>query len=201
MSRQKQTKRSAEPARPLEGKGNLFFVLGMIFDTLGVFGIVTHFVARDLGTLPIGMFFLMGGLAQIVTATQLKGWPGRLLHSAIGAGYAFLGAALAAGAGLPGLNPVRVGGYGVFVAGLMRTMLGFKPVDRRGGALLAATGALSLCLGGLMWFWPGAAKQAGILLSIEFFNNAAGYMILGVLLRRSPPAAAHPSPALPKQRA
>jgi uncharacterized membrane protein HdeD (DUF308 family) len=201
MSRNKQTKASREPAGPLEGKGNLFFVLGMIFDTLGVFGIVTHFVAGNLGVLPIGMFFLMGGLAQIVTATQLKGWPGRLLHSAIGAGYAFLGAALAAGAGLPGLNPVGVGAYGVFVAGLMRTMLAFKPGDRRGGALLAAAGVLSLCLGGVMWFWEGAAEQAGVLLSLEFFNNAAGYMILGVLLRTAAPAGAPNSPALPKQRA
>ncbi len=173
-------------ARDFTGKGQIFFALGVVCDSLGVLGIVGHFTVPGLQPAFAGALLVMAALLQLAIATRLSGWPARMPHTAIGLAYAALGLTfLGLGSTLPSSLPAFAA-YGVLVAGGLRLLMAKRLWGTRMAPMTAAFGLASVALAAVLFLAPGAGAWLGVALAVELFVHAATYITIGVVLGLRP---------------
>jgi uncharacterized membrane protein HdeD (DUF308 family) len=164
------------------------FGLGLVFDLLGVAGLVFTLALNVADVTVFGLLLLVGAVAQIIQAVRCREWRGSLLSlleaalyaaggilmlsdPLVAAGYLTVALAFA----LIAMGAVRIGGalkHGAIVAGA--AMLGFS------GLVAMAAGVF------ILLNWPMSGVFAiGLYLSIELMMHGQALLVLGIMARHS----------------
>jgi uncharacterized membrane protein HdeD (DUF308 family) len=172
----------SDQARP---KWGWFVALGVLLLILGMLAFSNEMLATFVSVAYVGVLMLLGAVAQIIHAFQVRKWSSfaiwllsGLLYGAAGI-LTFVNPVLAAGALTLALAVAMI------VAGAMRIGVGVRLRPPPGWGWLVASGVVTLAVGVIIAFgWPGNSLWLlGIFLAIDLTWQGAMALSFGLALR------------------
>jgi uncharacterized membrane protein HdeD (DUF308 family) len=164
------------------------FGLGLIYDLLGVLGLVFTLAFTLAGVTLFGALLLVGAVAQIGQAVKCRDWRGSLLSLLQAALYASGGILILA-------DPMMAAGFltvalalAMIAIGVLRIGVALKHKQIPGGAtMLGLSGAVAVVVGiFILVNWPVSGMFAiGLFISIELMMHGQGLLVLGAMARRA----------------
>jgi uncharacterized membrane protein HdeD (DUF308 family) len=171
-----------------------YVALGALLIVLGVVALGFPLVTTLATVVIFGWLLVFGGLAEAVTAFQMRDWGGVLLHLLGGAlevvvGFLVLKAPVEAAAFLTLLFAVYL-----LVGGVFRLVFGLTH-RFPGSGLIALSGAVSALLGLMVALeWPSSAVWfIGLCVGIDLVMQGASWVAFALAARRLTPPAAGPA--------
>ncbi len=164
--------------------------LGIALMVCGVIALLSLIVATAVTVIWVGAMMVIGGVIEIVHGFQMKGW-GRSILWVVTGGLYVIGGVFAI------LNPLLASvvltlilAIALIIAGIMRIVLGLHLKGAGHSGLIMLSGALTLLFGLIILVhWPLSSLYAlGIILGVDLIQAGAGWLNLGLLLKRSQPA-------------
>ncbi len=163
-------------------KWGWFLALGILLLLFGFIALANLFVATVASVFYIGMMMLVGGIAYIVHAFQVKGWDHILFWAASGILYMIAGLLAFWNPALTAVIVTFFMAAALIVAGIFRTWVGFKMQPMRGsgwvifGGVITALAGLVIALG-----WPvNSLWILGLFLAIDL--TMQGWALIAVAL-------------------
>lgn len=181
--------RMAEALSAMRARWGWFLALGILLLVLGVAAAVYVLIATLASVFVVGVMMLIGGVAMLVHAWNLKGMGGFVLWTLSGLLYLVT-------AFLAFYNPAA--GAAVFTLLLGATLIGsgtfrlwvwFQNRGQLGGGWLAVSGVISILAGLLIAVgWPqNSIWILGMLLSIDLIFQGVMLIFLSLALRPPQP--------------
>lgn len=163
-------------------KWGWFLALGILLLLFGFLALANLFVATVASVFYIGMMMLVGGVAYLVHAFQVKGWDHILFWAASGILYTIAGLLAFWNPALTAVIVTFFMAVALIVAGLFRIWVGFKMRPMRGsgwvifGGVISALAGLVIALG-----WPvNSLWILGLFLAIDL--TMQGWALIAVAL-------------------
>ncbi|EUB95416.1 protein of unknown function DUF308 membrane [Rhizobium sp. CF080] len=163
-------------------KWGWFLALGILLLVFGFIALANLFVATVASVFYIGMMMLVGGVAYLVHAFQVKGWDHILFWAASGILYTIAGLLAFWNPALTAVIVTFFMAVALIVAGLFRIWVGFKMRPMRGsgwvifGGVISALAGLVIALG-----WPvNSLWILGLFLAIDL--TMQGWALIAVAL-------------------
>ena len=172
-------------AGEIRSKWGWFVALGVALLILGLFAFSNVLVATFVSVIYVGVVMIVGGVAQIFLAFQVRTWGGfffwllsGLLYGAAGL-FAFYNPLLAAGVVTLFLAGAMV------VAGALRIALGVRSRPLGGWGWVVASGVTTLLVGIIVAVgWPANTLWVlGLFLAIDLTFQGASALIFGLTLK------------------
>jgi uncharacterized membrane protein HdeD (DUF308 family) len=163
-------------------KWGWFLALGILLLVFGFIALANLFVATVASVFYIGMMMLVGGIAYLVHAFQVKGWDHILFWAASGILYTIAGLLAFWNPALTAVIVTFFMAVTLIVAGLFRIWVGFRMRPMRGsgwvifGGVITALAGLVIALG-----WPvNSLWILGLFLAIDL--TMQGWALIAVAL-------------------
>lgn len=163
-------------------KWGWFLALGILLLVFGFIALANLFVATVASVFYIGMMMLVGGIAYLVHAFQVKGWDHILFWAASGILYTIAGLLAFWNPALTAVIVTFFMAVALIVAGLFRIWVGFRMRPVRGsgwvifGGVITALAGLVIALG-----WPvNSLWILGLFLAIDL--TMQGWALIAVAL-------------------
>jgi uncharacterized membrane protein HdeD (DUF308 family) len=163
-------------------KWGWFLALGILLLIFGFIALANLFVATVASVFYIGMMMLVGGVAYLVHAFQVKGWDHILFWAASGILYTIAGLLAFWNPALTAVIVTFFMAVALIVAGLFRIWVGFRMRPMRGaswvifGGVITALAGLVIALG-----WPvNSLWILGLFLAIDL--TMQGWALIAVAL-------------------
>ncbi|MEN3146941.1 HdeD family acid-resistance protein [Neorhizobium sp. IRAMC:178] len=167
-------------------KWGWFLALGILLLIFGFLALANLFVATVASVFYIGMMMLVGGIAYLVHAFQVKGWDHILFWAASGILYTIAGLLAFWNPALTAVIVTFFMAVALIVAGVFRTWVGFRLRPMRGsgwvifGGVITALAGLVIALG-----WPvNSVWILGLFLAIDL--TMQGWALIAVALAAKP---------------
>lgn len=167
-------------------KWGWFLALGILLLIFGFLALANLFVATVASVFYIGMMMLVGGIAYLVHAFQVKGWDHILFWAASGILYTIAGLLAFWNPALTAVIVTFFMAVALIVAGVFRTWVGFRLRPMRGsgwvifGGVITALAGLVIALG-----WPvNSLWILGLFLAIDL--TMQGWALIAVALAAKP---------------
>ncbi|MBP2560382.1 uncharacterized membrane protein HdeD (DUF308 family) [Neorhizobium galegae] len=167
-------------------KWGWFLALGILLLIFGFIALANLFVATVASVFYIGMMMLVGGVAYLVHAFQVKGWDHILFWAASGILYTIAGLLAFWNPALTAVIVTFFMAVALIVAGVFRTWIGFRMRPMRGsgwvifGGVITALAGLVIALG-----WPvNSLWILGLFLAIDL--TMQGWALIAVALAAKP---------------
>ena len=167
-------------------KWGWFLALGILLVIFGFIALANLFVATVASVFYIGMMMLVGGIAYLVHAFQVKGWDHILFWAASGILYTIAGLLAFWNPALTAVIVTFFMAVALIVAGVFRTWVGFRMRPMRGsgwvifGGVITALAGLVIALG-----WPvNSLWILGLFLAIDL--TMQGWALIAVALAAKP---------------
>jgi uncharacterized membrane protein HdeD (DUF308 family) len=176
-----------EGIKALRGKWGWIVALGIIFMIAGVIALGSVVMATETAVLVVGIMMVMGGVAEIIAAFNVKDWGKFALWMRLGVLY------VAAGV-ICWLNPIMAAttltlflGIALIFGGIVRGFLAWqmREAGKPWGWVLAS--ALITLLLGLMIVakWPYSSLYTlGVFLGIDLIFIGSGWLTIGLALKK-----------------
>jgi len=169
----------------LREKAGAILAFGVLLIALGIAALIYTFGATIATVTLNGVFFIVGGGAEVVVGAHARTWPRFFFWILGGALYVVAGLICIFDPLLAANVLTLLLGAGLIAAGVVRAIFAFGlPSDRpRGMILLAAT--LTFLLGLIIVLhWPlNSVYVLGALLGVDLLFHGAGYVAFGIGLR------------------
>ncbi|CDZ61129.1 HdeD family acid-resistance protein [Neorhizobium galegae] len=163
-------------------KWGWFLALGILLLIFGFIALANLFVATVASVFYIGMMMLVGGVAYLVHAFQVKGWDHILFWAASGILYTIAGLLAFWNPALTAVIVTFFMAVALIVAGMFRIWVGFRMRPMRGsgwvifGGVITALAGLVIALG-----WPvNSLWILGLFLAIDL--TMQGWALIAVAL-------------------
>ncbi|UIK06438.1 HdeD family acid-resistance protein [Neorhizobium galegae] len=163
-------------------KWGWFLALGILLLVFGFIALANLFVATVASVFYIGMMMLVGGVAYLVHAFQVKGWDHILFWAASGILYTIAGLLAFWNPALTAVIVTFFMAVALIVAGMFRIWVGFRMRPMRGsgwvifGGVITALAGLVIALG-----WPvNSLWILGLFLAIDL--TMQGWALIAVAL-------------------
>ncbi|CDZ73062.1 HdeD protein [Neorhizobium galegae bv. orientalis] len=163
-------------------KWGWFLALGILLLVFGFIALANLFVATVASVFYIGMMMLVGGIAYLVHAFQVKGWDHILFWAASGILYTIAGLLAFWNPALTAVIVTFFMAVALIVAGMFRIWVGFRMRPMRGsgwvifGGVITALAGLVIALG-----WPvNSLWILGLFLAIDL--TMQGWALIAVAL-------------------
>ncbi|CDZ65361.1 HdeD protein [Neorhizobium galegae bv. orientalis] len=163
-------------------KWGWFLALGILLLIFGFIALANLFVATVASVFYIGMMMLVGGIAYLVHAFQVKGWDHILFWAASGILYTIAGLLAFWNPALTAVIVTFFMAVALIVAGMFRIWVGFRMRPMRGsgwvifGGVITALAGLVIALG-----WPvNSLWILGLFLAIDL--TMQGWALIAVAL-------------------
>ncbi|CAN7210438.1 HdeD family acid-resistance protein [Neorhizobium sp. LjRoot104] len=167
-------------------KWGWFLALGILLLVFGFIALANLFVATVASVFYIGMMMLVGGIAYLLHAFQVKGWDHILFWAASGILYTLAGLLAFWNPALTAVIVTFFMAVALIVAGGFRTWVGFRMRPMRGsgwvifGGVITALAGLVIALG-----WPvNSLWILGLFLAIDL--TMQGWALIAVALAAKP---------------
>ncbi|MFB9951488.1 HdeD family acid-resistance protein [Rhizobium puerariae] len=128
-------------------KWGWFLALGILLLVFGIVAFANLFVATAASIFYIGMMMLIGGVAYLVHAFQVKGWDQVLFWSLSGILYTIAGLLAFWNPALTAVVLTFLMAVALMVAGIFRLWVGFRMRPMKGSGWIIAGGVVTVLAG------------------------------------------------------
>jgi uncharacterized membrane protein HdeD (DUF308 family) len=192
-----QNSRAASEIAPLRAKWGWIVTLGAVYVIVGFIALGSVVVATVASVLVVGVAMIVAGIAEVINAFQVKSWGKFLLWALLGVLYVIAGFVTFENPLLAAALLTLVLGASLVASGIMRIILAFSMKRETPWIWVALSGIITLLLGLLILaHWPiNSVYILGLLLGIDLIIAGAGWIGIGLGLRRGQASPQLRSPA------
>jgi uncharacterized membrane protein HdeD (DUF308 family) len=172
---------------PLRAKWGWIVALGVVYLIAGFIALGSVAMATVVSVLVVGVMMIVSGVAEVISAFQIKSWGKFLLWALLGVLYIIAGFVTFQNPLLAAVLLTLVLGASLVVSGIMRVVLAFSMKRETPWIWIALSGVITLLLGVLILLrWPVSSVYIlGLFLGIDLIMAGAGWIGLGLGLRRA----------------
>jgi uncharacterized membrane protein HdeD (DUF308 family) len=176
----------ASGLEPLRAKWGWIVALGVVYLIVGIIALGSVVVATAASVFVVGIMMVIAGVAEIISAFQIKTWGKFFLWLILGALYILAGIVTFTNPLLAAVVLTLMLGAVLVVSGIMRIILAFS---MKAGSLwiwVAVSGVVTLILGLIILAkWPVSSLYVlGIFLGIDLVFAGASWIGIGLGLRQ-----------------
>jgi uncharacterized membrane protein HdeD (DUF308 family) len=192
-----QNSRAASEIAPLRAKWGWIVTLGAVYVIVGFIALGSVVVATVASVLVVGVAMIVAGIAEVINAFQVKSWGKFMLWALLGVLYVIAGFVTFENPLLAAALLTLVLGASLVASGIMRIILAFSMKRETPWIWVALSGIITLLLGLLILaHWPiNSVYILGLLLGIDLIIAGAGWIGIGLGLRRGQASPQLRSPA------
>jgi uncharacterized membrane protein HdeD (DUF308 family) len=172
---------------PLRAKWGWIVALGVVYLIAGFIALGSVAMATVVSVLIVGIMMIIAGVAEVISAFQIKSWGKFLLWALLGVLYIIAGFVTFENPLLAAVLLTLILGASLVVSGIMRIVLAFSMKRETPWIWVALSGVITLLLGVLILVrWPVSSLYIlGLFLGIDLIMAGAGWIGLGFGLRRN----------------
>jgi uncharacterized membrane protein HdeD (DUF308 family) len=175
---------------PLRAKWGWILTLGIIYVIVGLIALGSIVMATAASVFIVGIMMVIGGIAEVISAFQVKGWGKFVLWLLLGALYIVAGVVTFQNPLLAAAILTLMLGITLSVSGIMRIVLAFGMKEGMPWVWVIFSGIVTLLLGlVILSHWPVSGLYVlGIFLGVDLVIAGAGWIgvALGLNSQRSP---------------
>jgi uncharacterized membrane protein HdeD (DUF308 family) len=181
------TPQTGSDTAPLRAKWGWIVALGVIYLIAGFIALGSVAMATVVSVLVVGAMMIVSGVAEVISAFQIKSWGKFLLWALLGVLYVIAGFVTFQNPLLAAVLLTLILGASLVVSGIMRIVLAFSMKRETPWIWVAFSGVITLLLGVLILLrWPVSSVYIlGLFLGIDLIMAGAGWIGLGLGLRRA----------------
>ena len=174
-----------EAIHTLRGKWGWIVALGVFFVIAGFIALGSVVLATVVSVLYVGVMMLFAGIAEIISAFQMKSWGKFFLWILLGALYALAGFFVFDNPLLAAATLTLLLGAALVASGLVRIYLAFQMQQGAPWGWVAFSGVITTLLGVVILIhWPLSGLYVlGLFLGIDLIFAGVGWISLGLGLR------------------
>jgi uncharacterized membrane protein HdeD (DUF308 family) len=172
---------------PLRAKSGWIIALGVVYLIAGFIALGSVAMATVASVLIVGVMMIIAGVAEVISAFQIKSWGKFLLWALLGVLYIVGGFVTFENPLLAAVLLTLILGASLVASGIMRIFLGFSMKRETPWIWVVLSGVITLLLGVLILArWPVSSLYIlGLFLGIDLIMAGAGWVGTGFGLRRS----------------
>jgi uncharacterized membrane protein HdeD (DUF308 family) len=177
---------------PLRAKWGWIVALGVIYIVAGFIALGSVAMATVASVFVVGIMMIIAGVAELISAFQIKSWGKFLFWALLGVLYIVAGFVTFQNPLLAAALLTLLLGASLVASGVVRIFLAFNMKREMPWILVAFSGLITLLLGLLILaHWPVSSVYVlGLFLGIDLIMAGAGWIGLGFGLHRVPAARA-----------
>ena len=172
---------------PLRAKWGWIVALGVVYMLAGLVALGSVVMATVASVLVVGVMMIIAGVAEVISAFQIKSWGKFLLWVLLGALYIIAGFVTFENPLLAAALLTLILGASLVASGIMRIFLAFSMKRESPWIWVLLSGVITLLLGLLILArWPVSSLYIlGVFLGIDLVMAGAAWIGLGFGLRRA----------------
>jgi uncharacterized membrane protein HdeD (DUF308 family) len=171
---------------PLRAKSGWIVALGVVYVIAGLIALGSVVFATVVTVFVVGVMMLLAGVAEVVSAFQIKSWGKFLLWVLLGVLYIVAGFATFENPLLAAALLTLLLGFALIASGVMRIVLAFSMKQEMPWVWVAVSGVITLLLGlVILAHWPVSGLYIlGLFLGIDLIIAGLGWIGIGLGLKR-----------------
>ncbi|KRQ96531.1 hypothetical protein CQ12_08680 [Bradyrhizobium jicamae] len=172
---------------PLRAKWGWIVALGVVYLIAGFIALGSVAMATVVSVFVVGIMMIVAGVAEVISAFQIKSWGKFLLWVLLGVLYIIGGFVTFQNPLLAAVLLTLILGASLVVSGIMRIVLAFSMKRETPWIWVVLSGVITLLLGLLILArWPVSSLYIlGLFLGIDLIMAGASYIGLGFGLHRA----------------
>ena len=172
---------------PLRAKWGWIVALGVVYLFAGLVALGSVVMATVASVFLVGVMMIIAGIAEVVSAFQVKSWGKFLLWALLGVLYIVAGLVTFQNPLLAAALLTLILGASLVASGIMRIILAFSMKRESPWIWVLLSGVITLLLGLLIWaHWPVSSLYIlGVFLGIDLIMAGAAWIGLGFGLHRT----------------
>ena len=180
------TSNTAASLSPLRAKSGWIVALGIVYLIAGFIALGSVVSATVATVFVVGIMMIISGVAEVISAFQLKSWGKFILWVLLGLLYIFAGFVTFENPLLAAAVLTLALGACLVASGIMRIVLAFSMKGGSPWGLVALSGLITLVLGGIILaHWPVSSLYIlGIFLGIDLIFAGVSWIFLGLGVRK-----------------
>ncbi|MET0705407.1 MAG: HdeD family acid-resistance protein [Tardiphaga sp.] len=181
--------RAGSDTAPLRAKWGWIVALGVVYLIAGFIALGSVAMATVASVLIVGVMMIIAGVAEVISAFQIKSWGKFLLWVLLGLLYVVAGFVTFQNPLLAAVLLTLVLGASLVASGIMRIILAFSMKREAPWIWVALSGVITVLLGVLILArWPVSSLYIlGLFLGIDLIMAGAGWIGIGLGLHRGAP--------------
>ena len=181
--------RAGSDTAPLRAKWGWIVALGVVYLIAGFIALGSVAMATVASVLIVGVMMIIAGVAEVISAFQIKSWGKFLLWVLLGLLYVVAGFVTFQNPLLAAVLLTLVLGASLVASGIMRIILAFSMKRETPWIWVALSGVITVLLGVLILArWPVSSLYIlGLFLGIDLIMAGAGWIGIGLGLHRGAP--------------
>ena len=179
--------RAGSDTAPLRAKWGWIVALGVVYLIAGFIALGSVAMATVASVLIVGAMMIIAGVAEVISAFQIKSWGKFLLWVLLGLLYVVAGFVTFQNPLLAAVLLTLVLGASLVASGIMRIILAFSMKREAPWIWVALSGVITVLLGVLILArWPVSSLYIlGLFLGIDLIMAGASWVGIGLGLRRA----------------
>jgi uncharacterized membrane protein HdeD (DUF308 family) len=179
--------RAGPDTAPLRAKWGWIVALGVVYLVAGFIALGSVAMATVASVFVVGVMMIVAGVAEVISAFQIKTWGRFLLWVLLGLLYVVAGFVTFQNPLLAAVLLTLILGASLVASGIMRIILAFSMKRETPWIWVALSGVITLLLGGLILArWPVSSLYIlGLFLGIDLIVAGASWIGIGLGLRRA----------------
>jgi uncharacterized membrane protein HdeD (DUF308 family) len=179
--------RAGPDTAPLRAKWGWIVALGVVYTIAGFIALGSVAMATVVSVFVVGVMMIVAGVAEVISAFQIKTWGKFLLWVLLGLLYVVAGFVTFQNPLLAAVLLTLILGASLVASGVMRIILAFSMKREAPWIWVALSGAVTLLLGVLILMrWPVSSLYIlGLFLGIDLIVAGASWVGIGLGLRRA----------------
>jgi uncharacterized membrane protein HdeD (DUF308 family) len=179
--------RAGPDTAPLRAKWGWIVALGVVYTVAGFIALGSVAMATVVSVFVVGVMMIVAGVAEVISAFQIKTWGKFLLWVLLGLLYVVAGFVTFQNPLLAAVLLTLILGASLVASGVMRIILAFSMKREAPWIWVALSGAVTLLLGVLILMrWPVSSLYIlGLFLGIDLIVAGASWVGIGLGLRRA----------------
>ncbi len=171
---------------PLRAKSGWIVALGFIYVIAGIIALGSVVFATVVTVFVVGLMMLLAGIAEVISAFQIKTWGKFLLWLLLGALYIVAGFLTFENPLLAAAILTLLLGWSLIFSGIMRIILAFSMKEQTPWIWVALSGVITFLLGLIILaHWPVSGLYIlGLFLGIDLIMAGAGWIGIGLGLKK-----------------
>jgi uncharacterized membrane protein HdeD (DUF308 family) len=172
---------------PLRAKWGWIVALGVVYVFAGLVALGSVVMATVASVVLVGVMMIVAGVAEVISAFQVKSWGKFLLWALLGVLYIVAGFVTFQNPLLAAALLTLILGASLVASGVMRIILAFSMKRESPWIWVLLSGVITLLLGLLIWaHWPVSSLYIlGMFLGIDLIMAGAAWIGLGLGLHRT----------------
>jgi uncharacterized membrane protein HdeD (DUF308 family) len=181
------TIRKSSGIEPLRAKAGWILALGLVFLIGGIVALGSVVTATAASVLIVGIMMIIAGMAEVISAFQVRTWGKFILWLILGVLYIGAGLVTFANPLLAAALLTLLLGASLVASGIMRLILAFSMKDGAHWGWVLLSGLITLLLGFVILSrWPVSSLYVlGIFLGIDLVIAGVSWLAIGFGMKKA----------------